>query len=106
MAELAEYDAGFAKGGPGPLLIEVILRCDAHQSRPRGAHREIIDVLHAESDLAGDVLLGVLRADRGEETFERGDVAGRGGTNDAVVESHEVRGHGAAAGVAGTADLA
>ena len=31
-------------------------------------------MIHAEGDLADDVLFGVLRADGGKQAFERGDV--------------------------------
>ena len=48
-------------------------------------------MLHAEGDLAGDVLLGVLRPDRGEEPLQRGDVARRRRGGHAVVEGHQVR---------------
>ena len=81
------------------------MRVGQEQRRPRGAQRQVIGVLHAERDLAGDVLLGVLRADGGEQPFQRGDVARRRGTDDAVVEGHQIRGQRAAAGAAGAAEL-
>ena len=67
MAELAVDQARLAEGGPGALDVEVVLGAAADERGPRGAHREVVGVLHAERHLAGDVLLGVLRADGGEQ---------------------------------------
>ncbi len=105
VTELAVDQARLAEAGPRAADVEEVLGRDAHQRRPGRTHRQIVGVLHAEGDLAGDILLGVLWANRRNEPFQRRDVARRGGTGDAVVEHHEIGGQGAAAGVAGTAEL-
>ena len=66
-------------------------------------HGDVVGMLHPGGDLAGDVLLGVLRADRGEQPLERRDVARRRRHGDPVVERHQVGRQGAAARVAGAA---
>ena len=63
-------------------------------------------MLHAEGHLAGDVLLGVLRPDRGEEPLQRGDVARRRRGEYAVVQGHQVRRQRPAARAAGAAQAA
>jgi hypothetical protein len=47
-------------------------------------------VVQTKSDLSGDVLLGVLWAERRKEPFQCGEVAGRRGRLDAVIQGHQV----------------
>ena len=77
VAEPAVDQLRLAEGVPAPLDVEEVARADAQEGRLGGPHGHVVGVVHAEGDLAGDVLLGVLRADRGEEPLERGDVARR-----------------------------
>ena len=49
-------------------------------------------MIHSSGHLAGDVLLGILGPDRGEEPLQRGDEAGRRGDGDPIIEGHQVRG--------------
>ena len=61
-------------------------------------------MVHAERDLAEDVLLGVLRSDRGKERLKAGDVTARRRRFDAVVQRHQVGRLGPSSAVAGAAD--
>ena len=103
VAEPAVDQLDLAERVPAPLDVEEVAGADREQGRLGSAQGDVIGVIHAGGDLAGDVLLGVLRADRGEEPLERGDVARRRRHGDPVVEGHQVGGHRAAARVAGAA---
>ena len=98
-AEPAVEQLDLAERVPRALDVEEVLRPHGEQGRPRGPHRHVVGVIQAGGHLAGDVLLGVLRSDRGEEPIQRGDVAGGRGDGDPVVEGHQVRRHRSAARV-------
>src|SRR5262249_8568769 len=93
-----------AEAGPGAADVEIVLRADTDERWPRRSHGEVVGVLHAAGDLAGDVLLGVLRADGREQPLQRRDVTRRRRGKDAIIQRHQVRGQRAAAGVAGAAE--
>ena len=95
-----------AKHLPRAAEVEGRIACGrADQRGLRGAHDAVVRLVHAEGDLAEDVLLAVLRAQCLDEFTERGEVATRCRSDDAIVERHEIRGLRAAAAVAGAADL-
>ena len=82
---------------PRPFDVEEVACADAEERRFRSAHRHEIGVFDPECHLAWEVLLAVLRTDRGEEAFERGDVARRCGDRDPVIDGHEIGRQNAAA---------
>ncbi len=61
-------------------------------------------MLQAESNLAGDVLLGILWSDGRKQPLQRSEIAARDGHGDPVIQSHQVRGQGAAPRAAGAAE--
>ena len=56
------------------------------------SHHDVIGVIHAEGELAEDVLLGVLRADGIDEEVKSGEITARGGTDDARIECADITG--------------
>ena len=104
-ANEAVYPLGIAHRPPGVADIKEIPRGGADERWPRRPHEQVISVVHAEGELAEDVLLGVLRADgAGEFSEQARDVAGDGRGGDAVVEGGDIARLRAAAAVAHAAE--
>ena len=90
----------FTKRRPCAVNIEEVLRAHAHQRRPWCAQRNIVCMVHPERHLSGDVLFRVLRAQRGEQSLQRRDVARRRRRQNALIQRHQISGQSAATGVA------
>ena len=71
----------------------------------RRAHHQVVRLVHAEGDLAENVLLGILRAVGVDQPAKGGEVANRRRGDDAIIQRHEISRQRAAAGVARAADL-
>ncbi len=65
-----EYQLDLAEGIPAPLDVEEVARADGKESRLGSVKGHVIGVLHPGGDLSGDVLLGVLRANRGVKALQ------------------------------------
>ena len=89
---------------PRALDVEEILRRRHDEHRPWRAHEHIIGLVQAGGELPEVILLEVLRADGFQQPPEAREITGRRGSDDALIQRHQVTGHGAATRDAGAAE--
>ena len=106
MAEARIEALRIAKQFPRAAEIERhVPRARADERGLRRAHDAVVRLIHAESDLPGDVLLAILRTFGLDELFEGREVATRCRGEDAIIQRHQIRRLRAATAVSCAADF-
>jgi hypothetical protein len=95
---------GLAEAIPRAVNIEEVLCGGTHERRLGSPCQDVIGMVHSESDLPVDVLLGILWADRLTESPKATQVAARRGACDPLIQRHQIARQSPASGVAGAAN--